>query len=157
MCIRDRSSSLEDLAKSATEKARPTVAKFNTALGTLLKEGYSPAAEALKTEDTKNVARILEEKISPLNNPVKESLKELNDFYKQDYTAGEKAAEAAYANQRQNFIALISISIVLAMALGFLLIRGIDKVLNYASKQLSDIAQGPVSYTHLTLPTIYSV
>jgi methyl-accepting chemotaxis protein len=133
---------VEEFDKAATEKSRATVAKFNTAMVALLKDGYSPAAEALKADDTKKVARILEEKISPLNEPVKVALKELNDFYVHDFDAGDKAAEDSFAKLRVSYITIIAISILLALTIGMFLIRGIDKALDYARKHISDIAQG---------------
>ena len=133
---------MDEFNKSATENSKSSVSKFIVALGNLLNDGYNPAAEALKISDTKNVARILEEKISPLNEPVKVSLKELNELYLQDFDAGDKAAENRFAKIKIAYIAIIAIGILLALLLGFFLIRRIDKELDYARKHISNIAQG---------------
>ncbi len=133
---------LEQLGKTVTEKSKPLVDKFIVARSNMIKNGYSPANAALRAGDIKQTARLLEEQVTPLNEAVNESIKELNAFYAHDLEASNHAAETTFNTFRDVYIAAIAASIILAFVIGFALIRNLVNSLSFACTQLSEIAQG---------------
>ena len=130
------------LNKTATDKSKLSIGKYTVAIADLLKDGYAPSVAALQAGDIKQVATLLTEKISPLNEPVKTSQKELNDFYEHSFEVSDQAAETSFNTFKERYIAAIAASIILALIIGFILTRNLARALNFACTQLSEIAQG---------------
>ena len=133
---------IEKFNKTSTEKSQLLVGRFDAAIGNLLKDGYTPSSAALQAGDIKQVARLLTEQVSPLNEPVKASLKELGEFYAHSFDVSDQAAETKFNTFREIYIAAIAASIILAFAIGFALLRTVVNSLSFAATQLSEIAQG---------------
>jgi methyl-accepting chemotaxis protein len=133
---------LVQLSKTVTEKSKPLVDKFVVARSNMIKNGYEPANAALRMGDIKQTALLLEEQVTPLNEAVNDSIKELNEFYAHSVESSNHAAETTFSTFRNVYIAAIAASIILAFVIGFALIRNLMNSLSFACTQLSEIAQG---------------
>jgi methyl-accepting chemotaxis protein len=133
---------IEKLILTSPPKSRPLVDKFVEARRILVRDGYVPAADALRAGHLKEVTQIIKEKIGPLNEPVKAATNELNQFYDHELSASSALAEINFSAMWEQFLILIIGGILLALIIGLTMITRMVRALEIARNQLMHISQG---------------
>ncbi len=127
--------SLSPDEKSLADKVENDKNRFVT-------EGLQPAILALRNNDNGLAARIIEDKVNPLYEPLAEGIQKLLQLQviiaRQEFDAGL----SRYYNTRQIACALIVSGILLALWLSFSLLRSIVNPLNATIRHFGQIAQG---------------
>jgi methyl-accepting chemotaxis protein len=109
------------------EEDKILAAKFAAARGRFVEEGIKPAVAAMRANNTAEVRRIQVEHIAPLNAPLNETMDALIEMEKRDAEKLHEESAATYKTMRMLSIALILIGAALGGALGFSIIRGVDR------------------------------
>ncbi|OGS75802.1 MAG: chemotaxis protein [Gallionellales bacterium GWA2_55_18] len=109
------------------EEDKVLAAKFVTARARFVEEGIKPAVAAMRANNAAEIRRIQLEHIVPLNAPLNESLNALIEMEKRDAQKLHEESAATYKTMRMLSIALILIGAALGGALGFSIIRGVDR------------------------------
>ncbi|MDO8813531.1 MAG: methyl-accepting chemotaxis protein [Gallionella sp.] len=109
------------------EEDKVLAAKFVTARARFVEEGIKPAVAAMRVNNAAEIRRIQLEHIVPLNAPLNESLNALIEMEKRDAQKLHEESAATYKTMRMLSIALILIGAALGGALGFSIIRGVDR------------------------------
>ncbi len=121
--------------------------KFTSDRKQFVEEGLKPALAALKAHDLELANKLVTNKINPLFKPASEDIRQLMqlqvDVAKQEFDL----AQSRYIDTRNIAAGLIVLGLLLALWLGFDLIRAIVQPLNTAISQFGHIAQGHYNKT----------
>lgn len=109
------------------EEDRKLAAKFAEVRGRFVEEGIKPAVAAMRANNVDEIKRIQIEHINPLYAPLFEALDALIEMEKRDTEKLHDESTATYKNMRMLSIALILVGVALGCALGFSIIRGINR------------------------------
>jgi len=109
------------------EEDKILAAKFIGARTRFVEEGIKPAVAAMRASNAAEIRRIQVEHIAPLNAPLNESLNALIEMEKRDAEKLHEESAALYKTMRMLSIVLILIGAILGGALGFSIIRGVDR------------------------------
>lgn len=105
-------------------------------------EGLKPAISALRNNDAALASTIIEEKVTPLYEPVSEGIQKLLQLQmsiaKQEFEAGQ----SRYYSTREIAGILIAAGILLALWLSFSLLRSLARPLNATINHFNQISQG---------------
>ncbi len=134
--------SVESLEKLVIEEDRPAVAVLAADYARLLKEGFDPAAAAIRAGDFKEAVRISMEHISPLNKPVSDDLNSLIQRQVKGAKDLYETAQQRYSSTRNLVVILVVIGLLGAALLGYLLARSVLGAINAAIHHFDHIAQG---------------
>ncbi len=117
-------------------------------------QGLQPALAAMRANDMKEVMRLMEEKISPLYEPLKRKLEALKKLQIEEAKKEFDAANASYNRIRMIMIAIVVTAAAFAISFGFLIVRGITRQLGVepgvAASLARSVAGGDLS-THILL------
>jgi len=104
-------------------------------------DGLKPVIAALRANDMLLASKIVVENIRPLYEPVSEGMQQLMqlqiDVAKQEY----QAAEVFYATIRNIAVALLILGAVVGSALGFSIIRGVNRSVDELGGVMASMAQ----------------
>lgn len=109
------------------EEDRILAAKFAEVRGRFVEEGIKPAVAAMRANNVAEIRRIQIEHVNPLYAPLFETLDALIEMEKRDTEKLHEESTATYKNMRMLSIALILTIIGLGGALGFSIVRGINR------------------------------
>lgn len=105
-------------------------------------EGLQPAISALRSSDTALAGKIIEDRVTPLYEPVSEGIQKLLQLQigiaRQEFEAGQ----SRYYSTREITSVLIASGIFLALWLSFSLLRSIVRPLNATIGHFGQISQG---------------
>jgi methyl-accepting chemotaxis protein len=107
-----------------------------------LTEALQPAISALRSNDAKLANTLINDKVSPLYEPVAENIQKLLQLQIDDTSKELDASLSRYYNTRETAGALIASSIFLAMWLSFSLLRSIVRRLDATMSHFGKISQG---------------
>jgi len=111
----------------ADEEGKILAAKFSEARGRFVEEGIKPAVAAMRTQNLAEVNRIQAEHITPLNAPLNETMNALIEMEKRNAQKAYEESNALFNSMRLISIALILFGAALGGALGFSIIRGVNR------------------------------
>jgi methyl-accepting chemotaxis protein-1 (serine sensor receptor) len=135
------------MATTLTPEEAVIAKKFTGDSQKFLKEGISPAVEALSTFDMNEVSRVVSYQIGPLFEPVRQGIEALMqlqlDMAKQAYDD----AVVRYDRIRILSIGAIAAGVLFSTLFGLALIRGISRALKQAVEATDAVAQGDLSRT----------
>ncbi|GAO36803.1 hypothetical protein SCT_2218 [Sulfuricella sp. T08] len=134
--------SVDGLEKLVVEEDKPAVATLAADYARLLKEGFDPAATAIRAGDFKEAIRISKEHISPLNKPVSDDLDGLIQHQVKGAKDQYETAQQRYGSTRNLVVMLVVIGLLGAAWLGYLLVRAVLGAINTAIHHFDHIAQG---------------
>jgi methyl-accepting chemotaxis protein len=120
-----------DLAKKFTEDRR----KF-------VQEGLLVAVKALRANDLKEANRVVVEAIRPFYVPVGQGIEALMKLQLDTAKAEYEAAQGRYATARNVTLATVLLGVLLAVVIGFFLIRAIVRPLTAAIGHFEEIGKG---------------
>ncbi|HEU0189315.1 MAG TPA: methyl-accepting chemotaxis protein [Gallionella sp.] len=121
----------EEFMTSLTdEEDKILAAKFAEARGRFVEQGIKPAVAAMRANNTAEIRRIQVEHITPLNVPLNEAMDALIEMERRDAENLHKESATTYKTLRMLSIALILAGAVLGGALGFSIIRGVNRSVN---------------------------
>jgi methyl-accepting chemotaxis protein len=109
------------------EEDRKLAAKFAEVRGRFVEEGIKPAVAAMRANNVAEIRRIQIEHVNPLYAPLFEALDALIEMEKRDTEKLHEESTATYETMRMLSIALILAIIGLGGALGFSIVRGINR------------------------------
>ena len=109
------------------EEDRELAAKFAEVRGRFVEEGIKPAVAAMRANNVAEIRRIQIEHVNPLYAPLFEALDALIEMEKRDTEMLHEESTATYKDMRMLSIALILAIIGLGGALGFSIVRGINR------------------------------
>ena len=109
------------------EEDKILAAKFTEVRGRFVEEGIKPAVAAMRANNPDEVKRIQFERIVPLNASLNEAMNALIEMEKQDAEELHKESVASFETMKIVSDAIILSCIVLGGALGFSIIRGINR------------------------------
>jgi len=112
------------------EEDRILAAKFSDVRGRFVEEGIKPAVAAMRANNVAEIKRIQFEQIDPLYAPLDEALNALIEMEKRDAEKLHEESAATFKTMRMVSIALILLGVALGGALGFSIIRGINRSVN---------------------------
>jgi methyl-accepting chemotaxis protein len=118
------------MASLTDDEDKVLAKKFAEARGRFVEEGIKPAVAAMRANNAAEIRRIQIEHIVPLNVPLNESLNALIEMEQRDAEKLYGESSSLYKTMRMLSIALILLGAVLGIALGFSIIRGIDRSVN---------------------------
>ncbi len=118
------------MASLSDEEDKTLAAKFAAARGRFVEEGIKPAVAAMRTNNTAEIRRIQVEHIVPLNAALNESMNALIEMEKRDAEKLHEESAVTYKTMHMLSIVLIMFGAVLGGALGFSIIRGINRSIN---------------------------
>jgi methyl-accepting chemotaxis protein len=130
------------MATYLTPDEKKLADKFTADRGKFVAEGILPAQAALKKHDIRLAAEIVATKVTTLFWPVRDGVDNLIKLQLDVANSEYQAAQSRYSMMRDLSIGLITIGIVLALSLGFMVIRGLVRSLELAKNQLLRISQG---------------
>ncbi|MFZ2525705.1 MAG: methyl-accepting chemotaxis protein [Candidatus Ferrigenium altingense] len=109
------------------EEDRKLAAKFAEVRGRFVEEGVKPAVAAMRANNVAEIRRIQIEHVNPLYAPLFEALDALIEMEKRDTEKLHEESTATYKNMRMLSIALILAGVVFGGALGFSIVRSINR------------------------------
>ena len=109
------------------EEDRELAAKFAEVRGRFVEEGIKPAVAAMRANNVAEIRRIQIEHVNPLYAPLFEALDALIEMEKRDTEMLHEESTATYKDMRMLSISLILAIIGLGGALGFSIVRGINR------------------------------
>jgi methyl-accepting chemotaxis protein-1 (serine sensor receptor) len=133
------------LATTLTPEEKKLADAFIPARKRYAFEGLTPAADALRDGKPDVAAKIYEEKISPLAPQAQNLLLELIRLQSRVAKEEYEAAVARYGTIRLASISSIVLGLLLAIAFGWALVRGISRSLGVAVGAADAVAQGDLS------------
>jgi methyl-accepting chemotaxis protein len=110
-----------------------------------VQEGLLPASAALRANDIDRANTVMEEKIRPLYGAVGTGLDNLIDLQIRVADQEYQAAQAIYANIQNLAIGSIVVGLLLAIALGVIIVRGITMPLAIAVQLARDLSEGDLT------------
>ncbi len=135
----------EYMATTLTVEERKMADQFAIDRKRFVVEGLKPAVENLAIGNDDAVEKIITDAIRPLFVPTKEGLAALTrlqlDVAKQEYDA----AQIRYEDSRLISIVLLVLGLLLSIATGFMLIRGISRSLLAMQQFAESLAQGDLT------------
>ena len=131
------------IPQSAAEKK--LVDKFSEDRKKFVTEALKPAVAALRANNIKEANRIVVELMRPLYKPVSDGIEALTKLQMDEAREEYKESQANYVATRNISIAAIIIGLVLAVWMGFVLIRAIVRPLNEAVKVANAVAAGDLT------------
>jgi methyl-accepting chemotaxis protein-1 (serine sensor receptor) len=112
-------------------------------------QGLQPALAALRANDLKEAQRLLEEKISPMYEPLKRNLDALKKLQFDEARKEYESANASYDKIRLIMIAIVVTAAAFSISFGFLIVRGITRQLGVepgvAASLARSVAEGDLS------------
>ncbi|NDY96240.1 methyl-accepting chemotaxis protein [Wenzhouxiangella limi] len=130
------------MATTLTPEEARLAEQFQTDRTRFVQEGLVPAVAALREGDLVRVETIVTDKIRPLYEPVGSGLDALIDLQVRVAEEEYQAAQSTYASLRNFAIAAIAIGVLLSIALGLMIIRGITVPLGVAVQLAKDLSKG---------------
>ncbi len=130
------------MATYLTPEEKKIAEKFGEDRKAFVQEGLRAAQTALRNHDISQAKEIVATKIRPLYQPVREGINALIQLQLDVAKSEYDAATSRYAIAQTTAISLIVIGIVLAGAMGFLLVSGIGRGLRSAGQVAANIAAG---------------
>jgi PAS domain-containing protein len=121
------------------EEDRLLTGMFVQARQNFFEEGIKPAMEAMRVNDPAEVQRIQKEQILPLAFPLYESLNILINMETHEATLAHQEAEALAGKIRVLSILAILSSLIVGGALGFSIVRSINRSVNELHKIVAGI------------------
>lgn len=115
------------LTSLTDEEDRKLAAKFAEVRGRFVEEGIKPAVAAMRANNVAEIRRIQIEHVNPLYTPLFEALDALIEMEKRDTEKLHEESTATYKNMRMLSIVLILTIIGLGGALGFSIVRSINR------------------------------
>jgi methyl-accepting chemotaxis protein len=135
------------MATYLTPEEKNLADKFAADRKLFVEQGLKPAIAALKVHDLELANKLVVDQINPLYKPVGEGINQLMqlqiDVAKQEF----ELAQSRYNYTRNIAIGLIALGTMLALWLGFALIRGIVRPFAAVIKHFGHIAQGKYNNT----------
>jgi methyl-accepting chemotaxis protein len=107
-----------------------------------LSEGLQPVISALRSNDAALANKLVNDKINPLYEPVDEGIRKLLQLQLDDTGEELDASRLRYYSTRELAVVLIASSILLALWLGFSLLRSIVRRLKDTISHFGHIAEG---------------
>ncbi|TAK61042.1 methyl-accepting chemotaxis protein [Methylobacter sp.] len=130
------------MATYLTPEEKNLADKFAADRKLFVEESLKPTMAALKAHDLELANKLVVDRINPLYKPVGEGINRLMqlqiDVAKQEF----ESAQSRYGHTRNIAIGLIALGIMLALWLGFTLIRGIARPFAAVISHFGRIAQG---------------
>ena len=105
-------------------------AKFSEVRKQFIEEGIKPTVEAMRANNLAKIKWIQIEHVLPLSEPMNKALDALIKMQQRDAEQLHKESEATFHSMRTLSIALILLGVALGGALGFSIIRGINRSVN---------------------------
>ena len=115
------------LTSLTDEEDRKLAAKFAEVRGRFVEEGIKPAVAAMRANNVAEIRRIQIEHVNPLYAPLFEALDALIEMEKRDTEKLHEESTVTYKNMRMLSIVLILTIIGLGGALGFSIVRSINR------------------------------
>ncbi len=109
------------------EEDQKLAAKFAEVRGRFVEEGLKPCLAAMRANDIGEIKRIQVERITPLEAPLFAALDALIEMERRDTEILHEESSATYKNMRTLAIALILLCSAFGGAMGFFIIRGINR------------------------------
>jgi methyl-accepting chemotaxis protein len=133
------------MATTLTEEERKLAEKFAKDRKRFVAEGLNPAMEYLAAGNNEAVEKTVRDAVRPLFVPVMEDIDALQqlqqDVAKQEYDA----AQTRYEESRFISIVLLVLGLLLAMLIGFMLVRGISRSLFSMQQFAESLAKGDLT------------
>ncbi len=130
------------MATYLTPEERRLAEKFIADRHRFVEEGIKPALEALKKRDMRLANEIRQNKVIPLYPAVRTGVNDLIQLQLDVAKAEYQQAVARFEKTRSIAIAMVSLGLLIAALLGYLLVRGIGRGLKSATAVTSRISAG---------------
>ncbi|TAK63973.1 Tar ligand binding domain-containing protein [Methylobacter sp.] len=133
------------MSTTLTEEEKKLAGQFAKDRKRFVVEGLNPAMEYLAAGNDEALQKTIRESVRPLFVPVREGVNTLMqlqlDVAKQEY----EAAQVRYEDTRFISIVLLVVGLLLAMFIGFMLVRGISRSLSSMQQFAESLAKGDLT------------
>ncbi|WP_306605036.1 HAMP domain-containing protein, partial [Azonexus sp.] len=131
---------------SIVAKEQGMLSDLEKAISTYLKDGLEPTLKLLDTGEYGEANVLLLQQMNPKARAFQESIGKLRDYYNSSSEALYKIAEEHAADARFLSLTLGGLALVLAIVLGFLIIRSITKPVGEVADAARKMAEGDFSF-----------